>query len=172
MFINPDIVVAITTVPLQLTQAAEAYDDAAARLHGVRTTMPEYLGQLELAEQVNWDSMASESYRSVLQLLKVPGKLMILELSALAAEARSIADDLRGYAQQAQNLMSLLTGFSASMPVLDTAWEMVSERFQAAWQEATSALDGDAAQFVEFIDRHGGIPQIIEQGARHVLRPW
>lgn len=165
-------VVANTTVPLQLIQAADAYDDAAARLSGVLAKLPPYLEQLDRAEQVNWDSMASVSFRSVLQALRVPGKLMSLELSALVTEAKTIAANLRHYAQLAQNLISLLNTAEVSMPGLETAWDAAADRFELAWQEATSALDGDAAVFVEFIDRHGGIPRIVEQAARELVRPW
>ncbi|WP_120003880.1 hypothetical protein [Nesterenkonia muleiensis] len=172
MFIGADVTAAVTTVPLQLSQAAEAYDDAAFRLRGVLAKLPEYQGQLDRVEEVHWDSMASDAFRSVLQLLRLPAKLMIVELSALAAEASSIADDLRHYAQQAQNLISLMLSVTASVPLLDMAWGAAAEQFEQVWQQATSALGGDAAHFVEFIDRHGGIPHILEQGVRQAVLPW
>lgn len=161
MLISPEVVAAITTVPWQLNQAADAYDDAANRLGSVLAKMPPYMERLHEVEQVHWDSMASESFRAVLQLLKAPGHLMSLELVQLISAAQSIAADLRHYAQLAQSVTFSLGAVTGA----------VTEQLDSIWQEAVSSLSGEAVRFVEFIDRHGGIPHSIEQGVRQVL-PW
>lgn len=161
MLISPEVVAAITTVPWQLNQAAEAYDDAAARLSGVLAKMPPYLERLDEVEQVHWDSMASQSFRAVLHLLRAPGHLMSGELVQLISAAQTIATDLRHYAQQAQSVIFSLGVVAGT----------VTEQLDSIWQEAVSSLSGEAEKFVEFIDRHGGIPHSIEEGIRQVL-PW
>lgn len=161
MSFSPEVVAAITTVPWQLNQAADAYDDAANRLSSVLAQMPPYLERLDEVEQVHWDSMASQSFRTVLHLLRAPGQLMSVELMQLISAAQSIAADLRNYAQQAQSVIVSLGAVTGA----------VTDQLDSVWQEAASSLSSEAERFVEFIDRHGGVPHSIQQGIRQVL-PW
>ncbi|WP_147383467.1 hypothetical protein [Nesterenkonia natronophila] len=155
-----------STVPAELERAAEAYDAAAERLRGVLARLPDYLADLDRAKEVNWDSMTSDAYRSVLSLLRVPAEVMTSEVAALAAEADSIAADLRYYAQQARSLMTLLSLANGVPAGMEAASDTASEWIEGLWQESQDALNSTAARFTEFIERHGGIPTLLEHGRR------
>jgi hypothetical protein len=166
MIFHPHMTIHATTVPSELERAAEAYDAAAERLRGVLARLPDYLADLDRAQEVNWDSMTSDAYRSVLALLRVPAEVMISEVAALAAEADSIAADLRYYAQQARSLMSLLSLPSGVPAGMEAASDATGEWIEGLWRESRDALNSTAARFTEFIDRHGGIPTLLEHGLR------
>ncbi|NDK32648.1 hypothetical protein [Nesterenkonia haasae] len=171
MLLNPHTVVQAATVPTELERAAEAYDAAAERLRGVLARLPHYLGELDLAEDVNWDSMASDAYRSVLGLLRLPAEVMMVEISTLASEANSIAADLRHYAQQARSLLTLLSAVPA-VPLAPGAGPGIGGgQFEGLWHEARTALEGHASRFTEFIDRHGGIPSLLHEDLRRTMLP-
>ncbi|TLP97416.1 hypothetical protein FEF26_07365 [Nesterenkonia salmonea] len=169
MILNPHTVFHAGTVPIELERAAEAYDAAAGRLRGVLARLPDYLGELDRAEDVNWDSMASDAYRAVLGLLRLPAEVMIVEVSTLAAQANAIAADLRYYAQQARTLLTLLSAGSG-IPLGDAA-SGAADQFTGLWHEARGALEGHASRFTEFIDRHGGIPSLLHEDLRGSILP-
>ncbi|TLP78973.1 hypothetical protein [Nesterenkonia sphaerica] len=152
----------ITSVPAELDRAAEGYEAAAGQLRAVLARLPDYLAELDAAKEVNWDSMTSDAYRSVLALLRAPAELMMTEVAALAAEADGIAADLRSYAQQARYLGSLLSLTNGVPAGLEAAGDWV----EGLWRDSTEALSSSAARFTEFIDRHGGIPTVLEQMLR------
>lgn len=170
MIFNPQTIITASTVPAELERAAAAYDGAAERLRRVLARLPEYLGELTRAEEVNWDSMTSDAYRSVLELLRLPGEVMIVDVSALAAEAETIAADLRYYAQQARGLLSLLTGDSGVQMGIEAASGAATAHMESLWNDARAALEGTAGRFTEFVDRHGGVP-LGDDGIRQMVLP-
>lgn len=168
MIFNVQSAILSTTVPAQLEQTAESYDAAAERLRGVLARLPDYLAQLDRAEEVNWDSMSSDAYRSVLGLLRLPAEVMIVEVSVLASDANAIAADLRYYARQARTLVSILSAGAAG---IESGADELSGRLDGLWNEARDALDGHASRFREYLDRHGGIPTFLHEDLRRSLLP-
>lgn len=148
-----------STVPQQLYSAADAYDDAASRLRRVLATVPDYFALIDRAERVHWDSMASRTFRTALEALRIPGELLTVEAAVLASRAEAIAADLRSYADQARQLMLLIS----------TGSQVFGQYMHLAQDEAARSLAGlsvdilgsnNALRFMQFA-QEGGVRQLL-----------
>ncbi|WP_150460932.1 hypothetical protein [Nesterenkonia ebinurensis] len=148
-----------STIPQQLYTAADAYDDAAGRLRRVLAKVPDYFAQIDAAERVHWDSMASRTFRTALEALRIPGEFLTAESAALAAQAEAVAADLRSYGDQARYVMSLIS----------TGTHMVGQGIELAQQQTAQAFVGytldifgsnDAVRFIQFAQQ-GGLSQML-----------
>lgn len=166
MIIIPRNILGSAAVPGQIEAAASTYDSAAQRLMRVASKVPDYQDHLNRAESVEWQSMAGTAFRDVIDLLRGPGRLIGDEAASLAAEAQTIATDLRGYAAQARHLAALLAPGALPTAAPGPAWDIAAAGIEWIWREAKQSLEGDAAGFMRYIDQHGGIPAVLEDTVR------
>ncbi len=146
----------------QLQESALAYERAASALEAVAARSEDCIAAiLASAQSVRWDSPAGQAFGALTFHHVTSARERQVSITELAARARLISADLDEYAHLARVLAGAVDALTATATGAGIGAELGAGSLLGS---AHSAGDS-AADFLEFLERHGGLPLRLLAGA-------
>ncbi|WP_218220728.1 hypothetical protein [Nesterenkonia sp. Act20] len=142
----------------QLQESALAYERAASALEFVAVRSEDCIAAIfASAQSVRWESPAGQAFIALTYHHVTSARERQESVAALAARARMISGDLQEYA----HLARVLAGAVESLTGAGIGTGIEAELGAGALLAGARRAGDSAADFLGFLERHGGLPRML-----------